>query len=150
MRGIDEGQDSLFSYGTLDERIPKQHPLRPIRKMVDEALKAMDGDFDRVYSPIGRPSIPPEQLLRSLLLMVLFSIRSERRLMEELNYNLLYRWFVGLGIDEEVWDETVFSKNRERFIDGEIARKFFYETVDQARVKRLIKSGTFYSRWHVD
>lgn len=143
MRGVDESQDSLFSYGCLEERIPAGHPLRPIRKMADEALRAMDGDFAVLYSPIGRSSIAPEQQLRALLVMVLYSIRSERRLMEELNYNLLYRWFVGLGADEAVWDVTVFTKNRERFIDGEIARKFFYETVDQARVQSVISAEHF-------
>jgi len=143
MRGIDESQDSLFSYGSLEERIPTGHPLRPIRRMADAALSAMDQDFAQLYSPIGRSSIPPEQQLRALLVMVLYSIRSERRLMEELNYNLLYRWFVGLGADEAVWDVTVFTKNRERFIDGEIARKFFYETVEQARTQDVISSEHF-------
>jgi transposase len=118
LRGIDESQDSLFSYGCLEERVPASHPLRPIRKMADEALTAMHSDFAELYSPIGRPSIPPEQQLRALLVMVLYSIRSERRLLEELNYNLLYRWFVGLGADEAVWDVTVFTKNQERFLDG--------------------------------
>jgi transposase len=143
MRGIDESQDSLFSYGCLEERIPEGHPLRPIRKMADEALTAMNQEFAKLYAPIGRPSIPPEQQLRALLVMVLYSIRSERRLMEELSYNLLYRWFVGLGVDEGVWDVTVFTKNRERFIDGEIARKFFYETVEQARAQGAISEEHF-------
>lgn len=143
MRGKDESQDSLFSYGCLEERIPAGHALRPIRQMADEALRAMDGDFTKLYAPLGRPSIPPEQQLRALLVMVLYSIRSERRLMEELNYNWLYRWFVGLGADEAVWDVTVFTKNRERFIDGEIARKFFYETVEQARAQDAISAEHF-------
>ncbi len=143
MRGMDESQDSLFSYGCLEERIPAGHPLRPVRQMADEALQAMDQDFAKLYSPIGRPSIAPEQQLRALLVMVLYSIRSERRLMEELSYNLLYRWFVGLGVEEAVWDVTVFTKNRERFIDGEIARKFFYETVDQARGRGAISAEHF-------
>src|ERR1700722_17661140 len=143
MRGADESQDSLFSYGCLEERVPPSHPLRPIRKMADEALASMDEDFAKLYAPIGRPSIPPEQQLRALLVMVLYSVRSERRLMEELNYNLLYRWFVGLGVDEAVWDVTVFTKNRERFIDGEIARKFFYETVEQARARDAISNEHF-------
>jgi len=112
MRGRDESQDSLFLYGCLEERIPGGHPLRPIRKMTDEALAAMDQDFAKLYAPLGRPSIPPEQQLRALLVMVLFSIRSERRLLEELEYNLLYRWFVGLGSEDAVWDVTVFTKNR--------------------------------------
>jgi transposase len=143
MRGVDESQDSLFSYGCLEERVPASHPLRPIRKMADEALTAMYSDFAELYSPMGRPSIPPEQQLRALLVMVLYSIRSERRLMEELNYNLLYRWFVGLGADEAVWDVTVFTKNRERFLDGEVARKFFYETVEQARAQEVISEEHF-------
>jgi len=143
MRGKDESQDSLFLYGCLEQRIPAGHPLRPIRKMVDEALAAMDQDFSNLYAPLGRPSIPPEQQLRALLVMALYSIRSERRLMEELDYNLLYRWFVGLGSEDAVWDVTVFTKNRERFIDGEVARKFFYETVDQARARDLISEEHF-------
>ncbi len=143
MRGIDESQDSLFSYGGLEERIPAGHPLRPVRRMADEALQAMNQDFAKLYSPIGRPSIPPEQQLRALLVMVLYSVRSERQLMEELSYNLLYRWFVGLGVDEGVWDVTVFTKNRERFIDGHIARKFFYETVEQARAQDAISAEHF-------
>ena len=143
MRGVDESQDSLFSYGCLAERIPAEHPLRPIRKMADEVLATMNQDFAQMYSPIGRPSIPPEQQLRALLVMVLYSVRSERRLMEDLNYNFLYKWFVGLGVDEAVWDVTVFTKNRERFIDGEVARKFFYGTVDQARAQEVISSEHF-------
>lgn len=143
MRGRDESQDSLFLYGCLEQRVPASHPLRPIRKMADEALRSMDQDFAQLYAPLGRPSIPPEQQLRALLVMVLYSIRSERRLMEELDYNLLYRWFVGLGSDEAVWDVTVFTKNRERFIDGEVARKFFYETVEQARARELISEEHF-------
>jgi len=130
-------------YGSLELRIPAAHPLRPVRKMADEALRAMDEDFAKLYAPLGRPSIPPEQQLRALLVMVLYSVRSERRLMEELEYNLLYRWFVGLGSEEAVWDVTVFTKNRERFIDGEVARKFFYETVEQARDRNLISEEHF-------
>lgn len=123
--------------------MPAGHPLRPIRKMADEALTAMDADFAKLYAPLGRPSIPPEQQLRGLLVMVLYSIRSEQRLREELHYNLLCRWFVGLGSDEAVWDVTVFTKNRERFIDGEVARKFFYETVEQARAQDVISAEHF-------
>jgi transposase len=124
VRGEDTSQDSLFSYGSLEERIPAGHPLRPIREMVGEILRGLSPQSSKLYARIGRPSIAPEKLLRALLLMVLYSIRSERRLMEELEYNLLYRWFVGMGVDEPVWDATVFSKNRERFIDGAIARRF--------------------------
>ena len=143
MRGKDESQDSLFLYGSLEQRIAAQHPLRPIRRMADEALRAMHEDFAQLYSPMGRPSIPPEQQLRALLVMVLYRIRSERRRREELNYNLLCRWFVGLSGEETVWDETVFTKNRERFLDGQIARKFFYETVEQARGRELISAEHF-------
>ena len=143
MRGQDISQDSMFSYGGLEERIPSTHPLRPIRVMVDEALRGLSGKFGELYEPMGRPSIAPEKLLRALLLMVLYSVRSERRLMEELNYNLLYRWFVGLGIDEAVWDATVFSKNRERFINGEIARKFFDQVMAKARAENLVSDDHF-------
>ena len=122
MRGQDTSQDNFFSYGSLEERVPAGHPLRPIRQLVDEALGRLSTRFARLYARQGRPSIPPEKLLRALLIMVLYSIRSERRLIEELHYNLLYRWFVGLGMNETVWDATTFSKNRERFIDGEVAR----------------------------
>jgi transposase len=143
VRGEDQSQDNLFSYGTLEERIPSDHPLRAIRRIVDEALRRLSPDFEVLYSPHGRPSIPPERLLRGLLLMVLYSVRSERRLMEDLNYNLLYRWFVGLGMDEPVWDATVFSKNRERFIDGEVARRFFEEVLADARQRNLVSNDHF-------
>jgi transposase len=153
MRGADQTQDTLFSYGSLEERIAQDHPLRYIRAMADQALKVMNPEFDAIYSTFGRPSIPPEQLLRAMLLMVLYSIPSERRLMEHLDYNLLYRWFVGLTADEQIWDATVFTKNRERFVNGEMARSFFYETVEQARRKKLISyehftvDGTLIEAW---
>lgn len=143
MRGQDTCQDTFFSYGSLEERIPPTHPLRPIRTLVDEALRRLSRHFGRLYAPLGRPSIAPEKLLRALLLMVLYSIRSERRLMEELEYNLLYRWFVGLAMDESVWDATTFSKNRERFIDGEVARRFFDEVLRQARQRDLVSEEHF-------
>ena len=143
MRGQDTSQEAIFSYGSLEERIPASHPLRPIRRVVDEALRNISGKFSKLYSKIGRPSIAPEKLLRGLLLMVLYSIRSERRLMEELNYNFLYRWFVGLGMDEPVWDATVFCKNRERFIDGEIARRFFDQVLAQADAQNLVSQEHF-------
>src|SRR5579859_50154 len=143
MRGQDTSQEAIFSYGSLEERIPASHPLRPIRRVVDEALRNISGEFSKLYSKIGRPSIAPEKLLRGLLLMVLYSIRSERRLMEELNYNFLYRWFVGLGMDEPVWDATVFCKNRERFIDGEIARRFFDQVLAQADTQNLVSQEHF-------
>ncbi len=143
MRGQDSSQDSFFSYGSLEEKIPQTHPLRPIRAVVDEALKGLSRHFSRLYAPGGRPSIPPEKLLRGLLLMVLYSIRSERRLIEELEYNLLYRWFVGLGMDESVWDATTFSKNRERFIDGEVARRFFQQVLREAKQRDLVSEEHF-------
>ena len=143
MRGPDICQDSFFSYGTLEDRIPANHPLRPIRLLVEEVLKRLSRHFSRLYSAEGRPSIAPEKLLRALLLMVLYTIRSERRLMEDLEYNFLYRWFVGLGMDEPVWDATTFSKNRERFIDGEVARYFFDEVVSLAQVHKLLSAEHF-------
>jgi transposase len=143
MRGQDTSQDSFFSYGSLEERVPTQHPLRPVRHLVDEVLKRLSRQFARLYAPLGRPSIAPEKVLRALLLMVLYSIRSERRLIEELEYNLLYRWFVGLGMNDAVWDATTFSKNRERFIDGEVARRFFDEVVVQAEQRGLMSTEHF-------
>lgn len=143
MRGHDISQDGFFSYGSLEERIPQAHPLRPIRGVADGALRKLSRHFARLYAASGRPSIAPEKLLRALLLMVLYSIRSERRLVEELEYNLLYRWFVGLGIDETVWDATTFSKNRERFIDGEVARRFFDQVLAEARERDLVSEEHF-------
>lgn len=143
MRGQDTSQDSFFSYGSLEQRIPAKHPLRPIRNIVDEVLRRLSPYFSSIYAPLGRPSIPPEKLLRALVVMVFYSVRSERRLMEELEYNLLYRWFVGLGMDEAVWDATVFSKNRERFIDGEVARRFFDEVLRIAQKRELVSSEHF-------
>src|SRR6267142_5592901 len=133
MRGDDQHTGHLFSYLSPDERIPADHPLRPIRQMTDAVLARLSSRFDRLYSDIGRPSIPPEQLLRALLLQALYTVRSERLLMEELSYNLLFRWFVGLNMDEPVWDATVFSKNRERFMSQQIGRAFFAEIVATAR-----------------
>ena len=143
MRGSDRSQDSMFSYGSLEERVPASHALRPIRLMVDEALRGLSTHFAKLYAPMGRPSIAPEKMLRAILLMVLYSVRSERRLVEEVNYNLLYRWFVGMGMDEPVWDATTFSKNRERFIDGEVARCFFDQVLTQAREKKLVSEEHF-------
>lgn len=143
MRGQDSTQDSFFSYGPLEERIPASHPLRPVRQVVDAALRALSCHFSSLYAQQGRPSIAPEKLLRALLVMVLYSIRSERRLMEELEYNLLYRWFVGLSQDEAVWDATTFSKNRERLIDGEVARRFFEQVLAAADERHLLSSEHF-------
>ena len=143
MRGEDIQQSELFSYGSLEERVPLDHPLRPIREMVDEALKALDGRFDELYDADGRKSIPPERLLRALLLQMLYSVRSERMLMEQLEYNLLFRWFVGLSANEPVWHPTVFTKNRDRLTEGEVAEEFFSLIVNQAKKKRLLSSEHF-------
>ncbi len=133
MRGDDEKlQRGMFSYVSLEDRIPQEHPLRAIRKLVDQVLRGMSKQFDRLYSEVGRPSIPPERLLRALLLQVFYSIRSENLLMEQLDYNLLFRWFVGLEIDDRVWDPTVYSKNRDRLLNQEVARRFFEQVKQQA------------------
>lgn len=143
MRGEDRQQDALFSYGSLEERVPADHPLRPIRAMVDAALKEMSGRFDAIYGEDGRKSIPPERLLRALLLQMLYSVRSERMLMEQLAYNLLFRWFVGLSADEPVWHPTVFSKNRDRLLEGAVAEEFFSLIVEQARKQKLLSDDHF-------
>jgi transposase len=133
MRGDDQQlQSGMFSYVSLEERVPQNHPLRAIRKLVDQVLKGMSKEFDRLYSEVGRPSIPPERLLRALLLQVFYSIRSERLLMEQLDYNLLFRWFVGLEIDDKVWDATVYTKNRDRLLNQEVAQSFFGQVKRQA------------------
>ena len=133
MRGPDEQQGYVFSYLSPEQRVRKDHPLRPIRAMVDKALKELSPAFNKMYSKVGRPSIPPEQLLRALLLQMLYSVRSERLLMEQMDYNILFRWFVGLNLDDEVWDATVFSKNRDRLLEGEVAQEFLALIVEQAR-----------------
>src|SRR3984893_8794278 len=143
MRGTDTQKSSMFSYLSPEERVPEKHPLRPIRLMVDEALKVLSPTFGQLYSDFGRPSIPPEKLLRALLLQVLYTIRSERMLMEQLEYNLLFRWFVGLNMDEEVWVPTVFTKNRDRLWEGDIAEKFFQAVLTQARVTDLLSDEHF-------
>src|SRR5262252_2703101 len=125
MRGDDQQQFSVFSYVSPEDRVPADHPLRPIRQSVDKVLTAMSRQFDKLYAETGRPSIPPERLLRALLLQVFYSIRSERMRMEQLNYNLLFRWFVGMEMDEPVWNHAVFSKNRERLLNQDVARIFF-------------------------
>src|SRR6059036_2128286 len=125
MRGGDERSGSLFRYVDLEARVGAQHPLRTIRGLVNEALTGLSGDFSTMYSRMGRPSIPPEKLLRAMLLQAFYSIRSERLLMEQLDYNLLFRWFVGLGMDDAVWNHAVFSKNRERLLNQDVARSFF-------------------------
>src|SRR5262245_19000872 len=133
MRGDDQDQADVFSYITPEQRVPKTHPLRPIRQMVSVVLQDLDPEFRKLYGRTGRPSIAPEKLLRALLLQVLYSIRSERLLMEELDYNLLFRWFVGLNADDQVWDHSTFTKNRERLEQGDIARKFFDLVLLEAR-----------------
>ena len=125
MRGADCEQLSIFSYISAERRVPQDHPLRPIRAMVDAILHELSPAFARLYSKTGRPSIPPERLLRALLLQILYTIRSERQLMEQLDYNLLFRWFVGLNMDDPIWDATTFTKNRQRLLDGGIAQAFF-------------------------
>jgi transposase len=133
----------MFSYVAPEQRVPSDHPLRKIREITDEILKSMSGIFGRMYSRIGRPSIPPEQLLRALLLQVLYTVRSERMLMEQLDYNLLFRWFVGLNLDDAVWDVTVFTKNRDRLLQGDIAKEFFHRVVEQARSLDLMSDEHF-------
>ena len=133
----------MFSYVSAERRVPADHPLRPIRAMVDVALKGLSRSFGQMYPDWGRPSIAPEKLLRALLLQLLYSIRSERLLMEQLEYNLLFRWFVGLNIDEPVWVPTVFSKNRDRLLEGDIAAKFFAQVLDQARADDLLSDEHF-------
>jgi len=143
MRGNDEQQGAVFSYVSAEQRIAGDHPLRRIRAMTDAALKELSPEFDRLYAAGGRPSIAPEKLLRALLLQVLYSRRSERLLMEEMNYNLLFRWFVGLEMDDAVWDVTVFTKNRERLMGGEVSQKFFQAVVKQAQTAGLLSDEHF-------
>ena len=143
MRGEDQRSESFFSYVRLEARIPTDHPLRAIRELVDAALRELSRSFDRLYAREGRPSIPPERLLRALLLQAFFTVRSERQLMEQLNYNLLFRWFVGLSADDPVWDATVFCKNRDRLLDGDIAAKFFASVLNLPQVRKLLSSEHF-------
>src|SRR4030081_2062251 len=143
MRGSDVRSGELFSYVDLEKRVPAKHPLRLVRVVVNEVLSRRDGDFSRAFAIGGRPSIAPERLLRALLLQAFYTVRSERQLMEQLDFNLLFRWFVGLSIDEPVWDATVFCKNRDRLIDSDIARKFFAATLNHAQVRTLLSSEHF-------
>ena len=153
MRGDDLQQPAMFSYVSPEQRVPAEHPLRMIRQMVDEVLKGLSRRFDRLYSHTGRPSIPPEKLLRALLLQVLYTVRSERLLLEQLDYNLLFRWFVGLNMDDPIWDATVFSKNRERLLKGEVAQAFFEQVLKLARQRDLLSDehftvdGTLIAAW---
>jgi transposase len=143
MRGADERSDCLFSYVSPEQRVPADHPLRPIRQMTDAALDHLSARFATMYSELGRPSIPPEQLLRALLLQVLYSIRSERLLIEQLDYNLLFRWFIGLGMDEPIWDHSTFSKNRDRLLEGDVADAFFDAVLAEAQAQRLLSDEHF-------
>src|SRR5579859_5757006 len=151
MRGDDQQPDSMFSYVSPEQRVPPDHPLRAIRQLVDDILRELSRDFDRLYATVGRPSIPPERLLRAQLLQIFYSIRSERLLMEQLDYNILFRWFVGLEMDEPVWNHAVFSKNRERLLNEMVAREFFTEVLKQAE-RHLSKEhftvdGTMIEAW---
>jgi transposase len=143
MRGDDQQTGPLFSYVSLEQRVPADHPLRSIRRMTDAALAQLSARFERLYASTGRPSIPPEQLLRALLLQSLYSVRSERMLIEQLEYNLLFRWFVGLAMDDPVWTATTFTKNRERLLSGDIARAFFAAVREQAREAGLLSDEHF-------
>jgi len=143
MRGSDDRREGLFSYVSCEARVPGDHPLRAIRAIVDEALEVLSGEFEALYSTVGRPSIAPEKLLRALLLQAFYSVRSERQLMEQLDYNLLFRWFVGLAMDAPVWDATVFTKNRDRLLAGEIAAKFMAAVLSHARLRRLLSDDHF-------
>ena len=151
MRGDDHQQFGVFSYVSLEERVPSDHPLRPIRRTVDEIFRAMSKEFDSLYAKTGRPSIPPERLLRALLLQIFYSVRSERMLMEQLSYNLLFRWFVGMEMDEPVWNHAVFSKNRERLLNQDVARTFFSRVLGQAKPhlsdEHFSVDGTLIEAW---
>ena len=156
MRGDDTQQAAMFSYLMPEQRVPENHPLRPILAMVDRALDSIDGALGKMYATGGRPSIAPEKLLRALLLQMLYSVRSERMLMEQMQYNLLFRWFVGLNMDDQVWDVTVFTKNRDRLLEGDIAQQFFEAVLAQANAKHLLSDehfsvdGTLLEAWASD
>ena len=143
MRGEDANTAALFSYLSCEARVPADHPLRPIRAIVDKALEVLSPGFAELYAQTGRPSIPPEKLLRALLLQAFYSVRSERQLMEQLDYNLLFRWFVGLAMDAPVWDATVFTKNRERLLEGDVAARFMSAVLGQPRVRTLLSDEHF-------
>ncbi len=151
MRGNDRQPDSMFSYVSPEQRVPPDHPLRAIRALVDDVLREMSREFDGLYAAVGRPSIPPERLLRAQLLQIFYSIRSERLLMEQLDYNLLFRWFVGMEMDEPIWNPTVFTKNRDRLLNQDIARSFFRRVVDRATEvmsdEHFTVDGTLIEAW---
>ena len=143
MRGSDSTSGSLFSYVDIEQRIPTKHPLRTIREIVNEVLASLDGEFSRLYETTGRESVAPERLLRASLLQAFYSVRSERQLMEHLDYNLLFRWFVGLGVDDAVWDHSTFSKNRDRLLDADVAAKFLEAVLRHPKVKRFLSDEHF-------
>src|SRR5580704_15618178 len=153
MRGENYEQGGMFSYLSPEQRVRKDHPLRAVRVQVDEVLKKLSPLFDEMYSTTGRPSIPPEKLVRALLLQMLYSIRSERLLMEEIDYSILFRWFVGMNLDDQVWDPTTFTKNRERLLDADVARVFLSGVVDEAKAKgwtsdeHFTVDGTLLEAW---
>src|ERR1022692_4439068 len=151
MRGDDNQQEGMFSYVSPEKRVPTDHPLRPVRRMVDEILKEMSPQFAKLYSEVGRPSIAPERLFRSLLLQIFYSVRSERMLIEQLEYNLLFRWFVGMQMDEAVWNHAVYSKNRERLLNEEIAEGFFQRVLERAKPfmsdEHFTVDGTLIQAW---
>jgi transposase/ribosomal protein S6E (S10) len=151
MRGDDQRQPEMFSYVSLEQRVPPDHPLRAIRQVVDELLRAMNQELEGLYASSGRPSVPPERLMRAVLLQVFYSVRSERLLMEQLDYNLLFRWFVGLEMDEPVWNHAVFSKNRDRLLNQEIAQKLFQRVLGQAKPylsnEHFTVDGSFIEAW---
>lgn len=143
MRGADVTQESMFTYRTLADFVPAEHPLHAIREILNTALREMDQTFAQMYSPFGRDSIPPERLLRALVLQALYGLRSERLLAEQLGYNMLYRWFVGIGLDEQPWDHSTFTKNRDRLLMHDVMRELFGKVIEQARVKGLLSSEHF-------
>ena len=153
MRGADSKREAKISYVSPDARVPVKHPLRPIHAMISDALTQMDGRFEKRYSQTGRPSIAPEQLIRALVLQVLYSIRSEQLLIEQLKYNLLVRWFVGLSVDEPVWDHSTSNRNRDRLVEADIARELFEAVIEQARMADLLSDehfsvdGTLIAAW---
>src|SRR5438046_7980749 len=153
MRGTDQQQGHVFSYISPEQRVRKDHPLRPIRTMVDKVLKDLSPEVSKMYSKVVRPSVPPEQLLRALLLQMLYSVRSERLLVEEMDYNILFRWFVGLNLDDPVWDAPVFTKNRDRLLEAEVAKEFLAREVEQAQGKgwtsdeHFTADGTLLESW---
>ena len=151
MRGEERSLDGLFSYVSLEQRVPQDHPLRAIRRLTDRVLATLGSDFDQLYAATGRPSIAPESMLRALLLQVFSSIRSERLLVEQIDYNLLFRWFVGLSMDESIWNHAVFSKNRDRLLNTEIAQRFFAEVNRQAKKfmsdEHFTVDGTLLQAW---